>query len=97
VEQTLKKATDVSKLVRKARRSLGLNGESQQALLRKARASLGLTTEELAAALGKSQATLTSWLAPKGAAKHRTMPAGSRLLLQRILAEHKGERRGRPS
>lgn len=60
--------------------------QDQAAMLRGARARLKLTNEELAAELGVSQATLTAWLAPKSAAKHRTMKAGPRLLLARLLA-----------
>lgn len=67
--------------------------EDQAALLRRARKALDYTNEELAAALGKSLPALMAWLAPKDAAKHRTMPNGSRLLLLRILADAKRGRR----
>lgn len=69
--------------------------EDQAALLRRARKSLGWTNERLAQELGKSFSALTAWLAPKGAAKHRTMPTSSRLLLQRILEEHRAERKAK--
>jgi DNA-binding XRE family transcriptional regulator len=85
----MNKARDVSKLVRQARRSLGLNGQNQQALLRKVRKALDLTNDELAKALGVKLPTLYAYLAPESAAKHRKMPAGSRLLLERILADAK--------
>ena len=65
--------------------------QDQAALLRRARTALGMTNAELADALGKSEAALLSWLAPKGAVKHRAMPKGSRMLLARILAERKAK------
>ena len=65
----------------------------QQDQLRTARKRLNATTAELAAMLGKSEAALLAWLAPESAAKHRTMPAGSRMLLERILAEHRAKGR----
>ena len=67
--------------------------QDQAALLRTARATLKKTNEQLAADLGVSVPTLLAWLAPKTAAKHRTMPRGSRLLLARILAEHRAAKR----
>lgn len=67
--------------------------QDQAALLRRARQALGWTNERLAQELGKSLPALLAWLAPKGAAKHRTMPASARLLLSRILAEHKAAKR----
>lgn len=63
--------------------------KDQAALLRDARKVLKCTNEELAASLGKSVPALLSWLAPKAAAKHRTMPVSSRMLLARILVESK--------
>lgn len=61
--------------------------QDQATLLRNARKALSYTNEELAAALGKSVPTLLAWLAPRDAAKHRTMPASSRLLLARLLSD----------
>jgi transcriptional regulator with XRE-family HTH domain len=63
--------------------------QDQGTLLRTARERLKKTNEQLAAELGVSEATVIAWLAPETAAKHRTMPRGSRLLLARILAELK--------
>lgn len=68
--------------------------EDQAALLRKARATLKKTNEQLAADLGVSVPTLLAWLAPKTAAKHRTMPRGSRMLLARVLSDHRAGRKG---
>lgn len=68
--------------------------QEQAELLRQARKRLQTTNAALAEQLGVSEATMLSWLAPKGAAKHRTMPAGSRLLLARILAEHRQAKSG---
>lgn len=66
--------------------------QDQAELLRRARKVLGLTNGELAAQLGKSEATLLSWIAPATAAKRRNMPAGSTMLLERILKEHRAKR-----
>lgn len=66
--------------------------KDQAELLRRARKVLGLTNGELAAQLGKSEATLLSWIAPATAAKRRNMPAGSRMLLKRILKEHRAKK-----
>lgn len=85
------KTKDVSKLVRQARKSLGMNGGSQQDLLRRARKTLGVTNEQLAVALGVKISTLLSYLAPKGAAKHRAMPADLRLVVERITQEAKSK------
>jgi DNA-binding transcriptional regulator YiaG len=63
--------------------------KNQAALLRAARRALDLTNRQLANALGKSEPTLMAWLSPAAAAKHRTMPAGSRLLLDRLLKDHR--------
>lgn len=90
----MNKAKDVSKLVRQARKSLGLDGKSQQQVIREARNVLKMTTGELAEAIGKSEAALLSWLAPDGNAKARRMPAESRLVLERIIQEHKAAKRG---
>lgn len=78
--------TDLSRMVRKARKDLGLNGASQQELLRRVRKALDLTNDELAEAIGVKPATLLAYLAPDTAAKHRQLPAESRLVLQRLLA-----------
>ena len=43
----MNKAKDVSRLVRQARKSLGLNGKSQQALLREVRKALDLTLADV--------------------------------------------------
>lgn len=67
--------------------------KDQAALIRTARKRLDITTEELADLLGKSLPTVRSWLVPKGKSR-RNMPESSRLLLARILAEHKASMRG---
>lgn len=66
-------------------------GTDQAAGLRSARKRLGITTEELAALLGKSLATLRAWLLPKGNRARRNMPASARMLLERILKEHRNK------
>lgn len=63
--------------------------QDQAAMLRAARRTLGCTNAELGARLGKSEAGILAWLAPADAAKRRNMPAGSRMLLERILKEHR--------
>ena len=91
---------EIATLVRRAKQSLAKSdeGESQQILLRNARKELGLTNRELAEALGLTigkddeSAALLAWLAPATAAKHRTMPRDSRLLLERILKEQRARR-----
>lgn len=80
------KKNKIAKLVRQARRSLGLKGQSQQVLLRQTRERLHLTNEALANTLDVSLPTLIAWLAPKSAGKHRTMPTETRLLLLHLLA-----------
>lgn len=84
-----KKSNDVSRLVKQARKSLGMNGENQQALLRRARKALAVTNAELAQALGLKLPTLMSYLAPKGAAKHRTLPDDLRLVIERTIEQAK--------
>jgi DNA-binding XRE family transcriptional regulator len=86
----MNRKTDVLKLVKQARKSLGLDGERQQELLRKTRKRLGLTNEQLAEVLNVSVPTLLAHLAPESAAKHRRMKAGDKLLLRAILSEKKG-------
>lgn len=66
--------------------------QDQAAMLRAARRVLGCTNAELGAQLGKSEAGILAWLAPKGAAKHRTMPAGARMLLERIVKEQRAKK-----
>ena len=88
-----KKRNDVSRLVKQARISLGMNGESQQALLRRAREVLNVTNNELGEALGVKLPTLMAYLAPKGAAKHRTMPADLKLIVERIIEQQSGKRK----
>ena len=85
----MNKAKDAARLVKQARKGL----ESQQALLRRARTDLGLTNDELARALGVKLPSLMAYLAPETAAKHRKLPAESRLSLERILSERQGSRR----
>lgn len=66
--------------------------QDQAELLRNARESLGgITTEELSERLGKSLPTLRSWLLPAGNKARRNMPRGSRMLLTRIVAEHRAK------
>lgn len=73
----------------KAIKKATTNAGDQTELLRKARKVLNYSNAELAESLGKKPATLIAWLAPAGAKKRRTMPTGSRLLLERLLADAK--------
>jgi DNA-binding XRE family transcriptional regulator len=84
---------DVSQLVKRARTSLRMNGGSQQALLRRAREILDLTNDELGKALGVKLGTLMAYLAPEGAAKHRTMPADLRLIVERVIEQQSAKSR----
>lgn len=81
------KAKELTKLIKKTRKQLGLNGHSQQDLLREIREAYELTNEELAAALAVPLDTLLAYLAPEGAKKFRKMPEADRLVLSRILAD----------
>ena len=90
---------DVAKVVSKAkrdvaalRRSLGLEGPKQQNLLRQVRSALGWKNAQIAEALGVSTPTLNAYLAPDTAKRFRPIPEASRMLLQRILAEHRTKR-----
>lgn len=83
------KKSDPKKLLKAARRSMGLPTDNQQALLRRAKSALGFNNDELASALGKSPETIKSWLAEAGTAKHRVMPEGARVLLAHVLATRK--------
>lgn len=89
-----KNKRDAEAIVSRARRSLGISTTSQQDLLRKVRKALSLENAELAGVLEVSEPTLRSYLAPDTAKRFRTLPESSRLLLQRILAEHKASRSG---
>lgn len=86
---TMAKTKEVSKVFKAARKSLGLNGEGQQAILRKVRRALGLTNQELAKALGVEIDTLYAYLSPSTAKKFRKLPAEARLTLEKILADAK--------
>jgi len=86
------KAAQLEKLIERARRSLGLNGETQQALLRKVRKAFDLSNDELANALGCSLNTLLSYLAPEGNAKYRKMADADRLILARVLTEQRARK-----
>ena len=88
----MKKKADIAKLVKEARKSLGVDNQSQQELLRKARTRLGLTNEELAEALNVSQPTLRSYLAPESAGRFRKMGNTDKLLLREILAAYNKKR-----
>lgn len=60
--------------------------------IRDARKVLKMTNPELAEELGVSLPTLRSWLMPKGdpeKTSYRNMPRTAKLLLDRILAEHR--------
>lgn len=85
----MKKKPDIAKLVKEARKSLGVDNQSQQDLLRRARTRLGITNEELAEALNVSQPTLRSYLAPESAGRFRKMGNTDKLLLREILAAYK--------
>ena len=84
---------DVSQLVKRARTSLRMNGGSQQALLRRAREILDLTNDELGKALGVKLGALMAYLAPEGAAKHRTMPPDLRLIVERVIEQQSAKSR----
>lgn len=88
------KVKDVSRLIRQARKSLRV-GQSQQELVRAARKALGVTTKQLAQAIDRSEDTINAWLQRPGTAKFRNLPAESRLLLERIIEQHRAEKRGR--
>lgn len=77
---------DLKKDLAKARKALGLNGQSQQEILRKAREVYGMTNDELAGALEISMPTLLAYLAPSDAAKFRRMAEADKLILARVLA-----------
>jgi DNA-binding transcriptional regulator YiaG len=81
----MNKAQELAKNIKRARKELGLNGDSQQELLKRVREAFELSNEELAAALGVAEATLLAYLAPESARKHRTMPAADLLVLARVL------------
>jgi DNA-binding transcriptional regulator YiaG len=85
----MNKAQELARQIKKARKQLGLNGESQQELVKKVRTVFELTNDELAAALGVPLDTLLAYLAPESAKKHRKMAAADLLVLARILAGRK--------
>lgn len=94
----MNRKTDVAKVVSKARRdvaalrrSLGLDGRKQQDLLRRVRSALDWKNAQIAEALGVSAPTLNAYLAPNSAKRFRPLPETSRMLLQRILAEHRAK------
>lgn len=66
--------------------------KDQVAFIRSAKSALDMNNKELAEALGKSEAALEQWQASAGTARRRTMPAGSRMLLERILKEHQAKK-----
>lgn len=81
----MKKADELAKRYRAARRDLGLNGERQQDQLRKLQELFELTREELAEAIGLSLPALSSYLSPDDSPRHRKMPEADRLVIARIL------------
>jgi hypothetical protein len=83
------KAQELARLIRQARKGIGLNGESQQDLLRRVREAFDMANEELAEGLGIGLDTLLAYLAPETSKKHRKMPEADRLVLTRILEERK--------
>ncbi len=85
----MNKTQELAKRIKAERKTLGLNGESQQDLLRRVREAYGLSNDELADALGIKADTLLAYLAPESAKKHRAMPGEDRLVLARILKERK--------
>jgi DNA-binding transcriptional regulator YiaG len=85
----MNRAQELAKRITRARKQLGLNGQSQQELLKRVRTAFELTNDELAAALGVPMDTLLAYLAPESAKKHRKMAAADLLVLSRILAEQR--------
>lgn len=83
------KKNDLAKKIKAARKALGLNGKSQQELLRGVRDAYGLSNQELADALGVSLDTLLAYLQAEETKKFRRMPEADKLVLARILEEHK--------
>jgi DNA-binding transcriptional regulator YiaG len=69
--------------------------KDQATLIRAARKTLGITSEELAERLGVALPTLRNWIAPATSKVHREMPKTARLLLDRILADHRAAKRKR--
>jgi hypothetical protein len=49
--------------------------------------------DELGKALGVKLGTLMAYLAPEGAAKHRTMPADLRLIVERVIEQQSAKSR----
>lgn len=66
--------------------------QDQGKLLRAAKEELGVTFGKLAASLGVALPTLNGWLAPKASDRNREMPETARLLLDRILKEHRAKK-----
>lgn len=66
----------------------------QAKLLRDARDKLEVTNEQLAELLGVEVPTLVSWLLPTSSKAHRPMNKTARLLLARILADHRKRKGG---
>lgn len=65
---------------------------TQQELIRAVRARHDYTNAELAERIGKKvgknkAAGISAWMAPASAARHRKMPASSRMLLETFLAQ----------
>lgn len=85
------KKSELQSDLAKARKSLGLNGKSQQDLLRKVREAYGISNDELAVALGVALPTLLAYLSPEVATKHRRMPEADKLTLARVLADRKSK------
>jgi len=67
--------------------------QTQQQMLRAARQALNITTEELAVQVGAKLKTLRSWLLPDDSKSHRQMSNSARLLLDRIMAEHRQKKK----
>ena len=68
---------------------------NQAEVLRGARTKLGVNSGELAEMLGVSLPTLRNWIAPATSKMHRSMPKTAQLLLERILAEDRPDKRRR--
>ena len=80
---------NLAKRIKAERKALGINGKSQQELLRAIREAFDLTNAELAEALGVKPDTLLAYLQAEGARKFRRMPEADKLVLARILEDHK--------
>jgi DNA-binding transcriptional regulator YiaG len=83
----MNKKQELAKKIKRARKELGLNGDTQQDLLKRIREAFELSNEELCEALDVPLNTLLAYLAPESNKKHRKMAEADLLVLSRILSE----------